>query len=197
MIIQNRIFVYPQNYNDYTVVDILPDYTYNFHMGYLQSKLEELANSTKKDHNLRDQLAIDAFTIGGLVGGHKIGDTLYTDAIGGVLPKKIHRTKTMADALNKYADELQAGKSEFRSILSGLLAGKKSSWKRMSGKVRALSILSPLLTIGGAIGGHKLGEHLVSDEPQVVHVPVPVPTPVPATPVPAAATAPVNPFAGI
>ena len=166
-------------------------------MGYLRSKLEELT-STAKDHNLRDQLAIDAFTVGGLIGGHKIGDTLYTDAIGGVLPKKIHRTKTMADALNKYADELQAGKSEFRSILSGLLAGKKSSWKRMSGKVKALSILGPLLTIGGAVGGHKLGEHLVSDDPQIIPVPVPVPTPVPAgTPVPAAATAPVNPFAGI
>ena len=79
-------------------------------MGYLRSKLEELT-STAKDHNLRDQLAIDAFTVGGLIGGHKIGDTLYTDAIGGILPKKIHRTKTMADALNKYADELQAGKA--------------------------------------------------------------------------------------
>ena len=53
-------------------------------------------------------------------------------------------------------------------------------------------------TIGGAVGGHKLGEHLVSDDPQIIPVPVPVPTPVPAgTPVPAAATAPVNPFAGI
>lgn len=170
-------------------------------MGYLQSKLEELAHATKKDHNLRDQLAIDAFTIGGLIGGHKIGDTLYTDALGGVLPKKIHRTKTMAAALDKYADELQAGKSEFKSILSGLLAGKKSSWKRMSGKAKALSILGPLLTIGGAVGGHKLGEHLVSDDPQIVPVPVPVPTPVP-TPVPAAAVpapaaAPVNPFASL
>lgn len=163
-------------------------------MGYLRSKLEELT-STAKDHNLRDQLAIDAFTVGGLIGGHKIGDTLYTDAIGGVLPKKIHRTKTMAAALDRYADELKAGKSEFKSVLAGLLAGKKSSWKRMNGKAKALSILAPLLTIGGAVGGHKLGEHLVSDDPQIVPVPVPVPTPVPAAPAPA--TAPVNPFASL
>ena len=67
----------------------------------------------------------------------------------------------------------------------------------MNGKVKALSILAPLLTIGGAVGGHKLGEHLVSDDPQIVPVPVPVPTPVPSAATPAPATAPVNPFASL